>query len=177
MFFYRIKDTNDPYYALAIALYEGNFAYPERHDTEEQKRILQNDFYNCCAVMDPDFVGIAFFWETDEFLYLEHLCVDPAYRQRGYGSQILDLLKERGKQIILEIEPVVDSVTQKRRDFYERNGFVKNPYPHIQPKYHYEDADLPLWIFTSEHEIEKAQYASFHAFLMQHVQIPPKRKD
>lgn len=176
MFLHRMKSTEEEYYAPLISLYEANFAYPERHDAQEQKRILRCDCYYCCAVMDPMPVGLAFFWETDDFLYLEHLCVDPVYRQRGYGSQILDLLKARGKQIILEIEPVVDTVTQKRRAFYERNGFVKNPYPHLQPKYHYEDADLPLWIFTSEGEIDPKRYEDFHAFLIENVQIPPKRK-
>ncbi len=167
----RFVTGKEPFYDRAIALCEANFDALERRDAKEQQRVLQHDCYYCCAVMDPDFIGIAFFWETDSFLYLEHLCIDESLRKHGYGAKVLELLKGRGKRIILEIEPAVDAVTRKRKLFYEHNGFVKNDYYHIQPKYRVGDEDLLLWIMTSNGEIDQAEYDEFHAFLQENVEI------
>ncbi len=169
----RFTTGREPFYARAMQLYEENFAYLERRAQDAQASALQNGSYHCCAVIDEDFVGIAFFWETEDFLYLEHLCVDVPLRKKGYGAKILDLLKARGKRIILEIEPVVDEITRKRKSFYERNGFVKNEYHHIQPKYHVGDADLLLWIMTQDTPIAREEYDAFYAFLQEYVQIKP----
>ena len=42
----------------------------------------------------------------------------------------LALLRER------EIDPPTGDISRRRKGFYERGGFVENPYPHIRPPYH-----------------------------------------
>lgn len=171
MHFYRITDVSDPLYGRAMALCESNFIREERRDADEQERVLGDPCYHLCTVEDGATVGIAFYWESRDFIYLEHLCIDPELRSKGYGGRVLELFKRMGKTVILEIEPVVNEQTQKRLSFYERNGFIRNGHFHINPKYHVGDEDLVLWIMTYDRAITAEEYRVFRAFLDEHVQI------
>ncbi|GMA49800.1 putative acetyltransferase YjbC [Alicyclobacillus contaminans] len=74
-------------------------------------------------------------WETDQFvvtyaefpdfLFIDYLLVYPGTRGHGVGSQILNRFKQKGKTIVLEVEPAdaEDKDTLRRVRFYERNGF------------------------------------------------------
>lgn len=35
--------------------------------------------------------------------------------------------------VLLEIDPVVDAVSEARLGFYKKCGFLENPYPHVHP--------------------------------------------
>ncbi|PLR97607.1 GNAT family N-acetyltransferase [Bacillus sp. T33-2] len=63
--------------------------------------------------------------ELDDFVFIDYLFVSKNARGQGLGHQLLDKLKEKGKPIILEVEPVnyQDSDTEKRLRFYKREGF------------------------------------------------------
>ncbi len=170
----RFTTGKENLYEAAIRLYESNFIIDERRDSDEQKRVLTDRCYHCCALIEHgEMVGIVFFWENDDFIYLEHLCINEDRRREGHGSNALDLLKSRGKTVILEIEPVFDEMTDKRRLFYEKNGFFLNSHLHIQPKYHIGDEDLILWIMSYGREISKAEYDAFYKFLIDRIQIQP----
>ncbi|MGM9642910.1 MAG: GNAT family N-acetyltransferase [Eubacteriales bacterium] len=171
MHFHRITDIGDPLYGRAMALCEANFIREERRDADEQERVMKDPCYHPCTVEDGGTVGIVFFWESEEFIYLEHLCIDPECRSKGYGGRVLEFLKAFGKTVILEIEPVVNEQTQKRLSFYERNGFVRNEHFHLNPKYHVGDGDLVLWLMTYDRPITKEEYRTFAAFIEEHVQI------
>ncbi len=175
MTFERFKTGFEPLYERAIGLYETNFIVDERRDADEQRRVLSDSHYHCNAFMNDakEMVGIVFYWESDTFVYLEHLCIEESYRGMGYGSAALEMLKALGKTVILEIEPVIDEITAKRRSFYEKNGFYLNPHLHIQPKYHVGDEDLILWIMSLGREISTKEYADFYKFLKECIQIQP----
>lgn len=75
-------------------------------------------------------VGMSYQLCRGEFVYLFYLAVSDALRGHGYGSEILQALKELypGKSIFLSMEqldPNAENYAQrlKRRDFYEANGF------------------------------------------------------
>lgn len=63
--------------------------------------------------------------EFDEFIFIDYLFVSKNARGQGLGHKLLDKLKQKGKPIILEVEPVnyEDSDTEKRLRFYKREGF------------------------------------------------------
>lgn len=65
--------------------------------------------------------------EFDNFIFIDYLLVNPNTRGKGTGSKVLEQFKQRGKNIILEIEPpeADDTDTQRRARFYEKNGFRK----------------------------------------------------
>ena len=124
-------------------------------------------------------VGFALFFHNfstfmgKKGLYLEDLFVIPEKRGKGYGKSALDLLKEKGKIILLEIEPPINGITQRRYNFYKRNGFAMNPYYHIQAKYHPGDADLELKVLTYPRVMEKEEYRLFYEYMTREIGINP----
>ncbi|UII57021.1 GNAT family N-acetyltransferase [Cytobacillus spongiae] len=63
--------------------------------------------------------------ELDQFVFIDYLFVSKASRGQGLGHKLITKLKEKGKPIILEVEPIdyEDSDSEKRLHFYKREGF------------------------------------------------------
>ncbi|MBY6036322.1 GNAT family N-acetyltransferase [Fictibacillus nanhaiensis] len=63
--------------------------------------------------------------ELPDFVFIDYLFVSKNARGQGLGHKLLEKLKEKGKPIILEVEPVDydDTDTEKRQRFYKREGF------------------------------------------------------
>ena len=63
--------------------------------------------------------------EFDDFVFVDYLFVSKDARGQGLGHKLIDKLKEKGKAIILEVEPVnyEDTDSEKRLRFYAREGF------------------------------------------------------
>lgn len=63
--------------------------------------------------------------ELENFIFIDYLFVSKDARGIGLGHKLLDKMKEKGKAIILEVEPVdyEDTDTEKRLRFYKREGF------------------------------------------------------
>ncbi len=87
---------------------------------------------NFIAYYDHDtFCGITFSAATENLLYLGYLATCANLRSQGYGSRILQEIERsaEGKTIVLEIESLdlVEASNyaqrQRRKAFYERNGF------------------------------------------------------
>lgn len=89
-----------------------------------------------CGVFDgKEMIGMVSFLTEGNFLYLMYLAVAEEYRDCGYGSAILELLKQRYPQwpIMICVEPLDPQAKnyvqrQRRWRFYERHGFVKQPF-------------------------------------------------
>ncbi len=71
-----------------------------------------------------------------QFIYIEHFCILPEMRNKGYGQNILKLLREKRENVILEIDPPIDAIPRRRKEFYIRNGFIENPYSNVHLPYH-----------------------------------------
>ncbi|MED1792742.1 GNAT family N-acetyltransferase [Brevibacillus nitrificans] len=65
--------------------------------------------------------------EFEDFLFIDYLLIHPNTRGKGIGTKVLNKLKEKGKTILLEVEPVdeQDEDTVRRARFYDKNGFVE----------------------------------------------------
>lgn len=65
--------------------------------------------------------------EFPTFIFIDYLLINPQIRGKGIGTKVLNLLKQKGKDIILEVEPIDqnDEDTVRRSNFYRKNGFVK----------------------------------------------------
>lgn len=170
----RLSEKNRHIYDKAIKLYKDSFPAEERRDDEEQNRVLKKEDYHVDFIMDDDeFFGIMFYWETESFIFLEHFSILPEFRNKGMGAKALNLLKSKGKRLILEIEPPVDSITIRRYEFYKRNGFVMTPHHHIQAKYHIGDEDLELKILSYPDALTVEQYLSFQNYMTKEIGIQP----
>lgn len=81
------------------------------------------------------FCGLAYLVTYANMTFIQYLAVDGAVRSKGYGTQILHQIDERGKgrTIVLEIE-AVDAAAgnfeqrKKRKAFYLRNGYASSGY-------------------------------------------------
>ena len=74
----RLTDKNHPLYPAALALYGSSFPRHEQREAASQAAILQDGEYCFGLLYDEDaFVGLALYWETETFLYLEHFCILP----------------------------------------------------------------------------------------------------
>ena len=170
MHFERISSDCHPLYETALKLYQHSFPPHEQRSPLSQSNILGDPAYHFSLLCDgSSFVGLALYWETERFLYVEHLCIAPELRNQSYGQQALALLGQAGKLVILEIDPPVDAIPIRRKGFYIRNGFVENPYPHLHPPYHRENSGHPLVVMSFPRGISPDEYDSFQRYLEQHV--------
>lgn len=108
---------------------------------------------------DDALLGLLSFWDFVDFVYIEHLAVDPAQRGAGVGAAALKLLREScGRPLLLEVEPPADDnpTAARRIAFYRRNGFDVLPYPYIQPPYAPGLPPVPLLLMATDTAIDPA---------------------
>lgn len=166
----RLQDEGHPLFDRAMALYEAAFPAEERRDPAEHRRVLKKADYHMDLLMEnDDFLGIVLYWETADFVHLEHFSTLPQLRGQGLGAGALKLLKAKEKPVILEIEPPVDELTRRRYGFYQRNGFLMNAHDHVQVRYRPDDPDVPLKILTWPTEITSEAYLAFRQYLDREV--------
>lgn len=168
----RLSEKNFNFFELAFKLYESAFPFNERRDRLEQERVLEKEEYHFDLIFKANkFIGIALYWERNGYIFLEHFATIESERNKGYGAKTLDLLKQKNKTILLEIEPPIDHLTIRRYDFYKRNGFIMNPYYHIQAKYHLEDQDLELKVLSYPKVLSEQEYQDFYQYMLKEITV------
>lgn len=100
--------------------------FPEhemKHRGQMEELLSHHDAYRKLETKDY----LATYAEFPDFIFIDYLLVLPTTRGKGVGSQVLNRFKERGKTVILEVEPpdAEDDDTLRRIHFYEKNGFRK----------------------------------------------------
>ena len=160
----RITQTSDPLYEQAMALYTISFPFHEQRQALSQSQILQQDAYHFDVICDNgEFVGEILYWDIGNALYIEHFCVSPAMRNRHYGQRILSAYQST--PLILEIDPPEEELSMRRKGFYERCGFMANPYAHVHPAYHRECEGHGLVVMSRPEKLTGKQYDDFAAYL------------
>lgn len=150
----------------SAALYSQSFPYHEQREKNSQQRIMGNEEYNYSVIYEEDeFIGLVLYWETDSFIYIEHLCIAEEKRGKGYGHRVLELLKQKAKNMILEIDPPVDEKSIRRKSFYEDIGFKANSYDHIHPPYHKGFEGHRLVLMTWPQQLTEEAYQEFRKYL------------
>ena len=80
-----------------------------------------------------------------------------------------ELVRKYQKQICLEVELPEDELTRRRIGFYERNGFVFNEYPYIQPPISKGKSPVPLRIMTYGEAITRETFEAMKNVLYRSV--------
>ncbi len=167
----RLNENNVVFYNDALNLYINSFPLCERRDMSNHEIALTYlDYHFDFIIKDNNLVGIMLYWESENFIFLEHFAIVKELRNNGYGEKALNLLKEKNKSIILEVEPLVDDITSRRVNFYKRNGFYLTNHHHVQLKYHKNDSDLILKIMSYPLPINQKEYTIFNNYLNKNVQ-------
>ncbi len=145
-------------------LMQNSFPKSEYRTYENQKKLIQKKEYNLITKKDENNNVIAFIsiWNLEDFNFVEHLAVSPACRGMGMGTKIMEeiIQASKNKNIILEIEPPCDEITDKRLRFYEKLGFKLNDYEYYQPSMQKNQKQLKLNLMSypnplNEDEFEK----------------------
>ena len=159
----RINETNFP---EIYRIMQASFSDDEYRPYDEQLALFEEP-ESRIYYMPAGFLAV---WEFESFIYIEHFAVDPALRNSGTGSAMLqELVKQYQKPICLEVELPEDELTRRRIGFYERNGFVFNEYPYIQPPISKGKSPVPLRIMTYKSEITREEFQKMKEILYRRV--------
>lgn len=145
MTFLRITSLH-PYLEAIRGWYTHSFPADERRDFDELIPLLAHtDMHFCGLVEDTYLVGFIVYWQWDDILFVEHLAVDPQQRGNQFGQKALALLLHIPcRYVLLEVERPTDVLSQRRIQFYERQGFTLNPFDYVQPPYQPGKAAVPM---------------------------------
>ena len=106
---------------------------------------------------EEKFIGLIYLINNDNITYVLYLAIDSNNRGKGYGSIVLDKIKEESGQesvvlCIEEIDSNADNYEQriKRKKFYEKNGFRETGYKNKEGKRFYE-----ILTYGKKHEKQK----------------------
>lgn len=161
--FSRCRDTSDALMDAAMALYRASFPSHELRLWDDQQAVMSDPAYHFdMCLTDGALAGLILYWDFGSYIYVEHFCVEPNLRDQGLGTLILRALAQQNdKPIILEIDPLVDDVALRRRDFYTRCGYVQNDYKHIHPPYQCANRGHELIIMSYPRAISQAEFDVF----------------
>lgn len=138
-----------------------SFPKDEYRSYTEQKELLSNSIYSIYVLQGDGGSVNAFIavWEFSEFLFIEHLAVNPEFRNSGLGTQILsETAALFNKSACLEVEPPETEISRRRIEFYKRSKFFFNEYPYIQPAMSKGGKPVPLFIMTSGGTIDEEKF-------------------
>lgn len=98
MNFIRLLSKDDKMFNEAMILYQKSFPCHEQRRMESQIEILNDKEYHFDLIYDNNsFVGIILYWETLNYIYIEHFCIEHNMRNKKYGENALELLKKKEK--------------------------------------------------------------------------------
>ncbi len=145
--------TDHPHYPFVERLFLDAFPESERRPVDAQRRnVDENESFHCYLFGEHDGLPAGFItvWRLDGFCYVEHFAVDPALRNGGYGSRVMQrLLQELPLPVVLEAEVPTDDLSRRRVGFYERQGFRVWDKDYVQPPYRPGGDSLPLYLMVA----------------------------
>lgn len=147
-------------YSLVKKLYRTAFPPEERQPFFLLKRRAQRGRGELLiAREDGQFIGFVYLISNDELVYLFFFAVEAQARGGGYGSRILELVKEqnRGKKIFLAREPLDERAENndqriRRRGFYLRNGFADWPLSIVERGYRFDTMGIGELVTPEEYD-------------------------
>ncbi|MEG0457490.1 MAG: GNAT family N-acetyltransferase [Oscillospiraceae bacterium] len=148
-------------------LFENSFPENERRSRKNQEKLINNNYYNILTAIDEknELLGFMFFWNFNDFIYVEHFAINTEKRNMGLGGKFLDYLKQNYNNIILEVEHPLEEMSIRRIGFYERCGFFINEYDYIQPAMQKGLKPLPLKIMSYPAKINNEFYKKVEKLL------------
>jgi len=134
-----------------------SFPVYEQRNEQQQISAFNDRHYNLYFLEGKDESGndvmLSFiaFWDFKDYVYIEHFAVNDKYRGANIGTDTLIKFKETVKKnVVLEIDPVIDDVSSKRLEFYKRIGFGLCSYKHTHPAYDERYKPHELLVLSTE---------------------------
>ncbi len=167
-----LKQANLTDFDEIYTIMEEAFPPDERRSYENQKSLMEKSCYSILTLKDDEGRIMAFIavYDFEGILFAEHFAVSREFRNAGLGSRIITELRARSqKRICLEVEPPVTDITKRRVGFYERSGFVLNPYNYIQPSMGEGKSPIPLMLMTTWGILTETEFEQVKTLLYREV--------
>lgn len=144
------------------------FPNTEMRTYEGQKKVFERPQYR--VLMNEEKTAFIAVWDFKEAVYIEHFAVSHSLRGSGIGEKMLRkfLHTVKGK-VFLEVELPEGEISRRRIGFYERVGFVLNPYYYLQPPYRPDEGPTQLKIMTYGDAITPKQFNEYKKMLCSRV--------
>lgn len=147
-------------YKLVRKLYCTAFPPEERPPFFLLKRRAQQGRGELLVARDAErFIGFVYLIPWEDLVYLFFFAVESDVRGGGYGSRIIELVREqnRGKRIFLAREPLDDCAENnsqriRRRRFYLKNGFVDWPVAIVEQGYRFDTMGIGEMVTPEEYD-------------------------
>ena len=156
-----------------FSLMERSFPEDERRDYNGQRELFAEPAYKLYAKRSPEDGALQAFlalWELGDMAYIEHFAVDPDCRNGGLGGKILQkVIEDTDMRICLEVELPETEMAARRIGFYERNGFVMNPFEYMQPAMGEDRHAIPLRIMSYPKRLLADEFETMRDVLYCHV--------
>lgn len=134
------------------SLMEEAFPPSERRAWGDFEQLLASEsrFTFSLLYQGKTLLGFFSLWNLGSFFYGEHFALFPSCRGGGRGQifleKICDFVRERGKPLVLEVEHPVDTLTERRLNFYLRNSFMLLSRDYVQPAYGANYPEVPMYL-------------------------------
>lgn len=149
----RITDHTYPDVRTLIELHSKTFPEYERFQGTNLLANLIDGAHNMYfhSVHEKDkLAGFFIYWDLDDSYYIHFIAIFPEMRNHRIGQHILDWVADNLKKpAFLEVEIPFDEITERRFNFYKRNGFteIAND-PHTLSSVRM--GDHPVWLMASK---------------------------
>lgn len=107
------------------SIYEQSFPLSERFDFDILKKCdKESNVHLSCILNDDKPVGMIFTIDLpNDITYLMYFAVDERCRNQNIGTNALKRLITSKDKVMLIVEKPIDELSERRKNFYLRNGF------------------------------------------------------
>lgn len=169
--FIQVKQANSIYWEQFERLFISAFPEHERRSMEGMKRAIENEKYHLdFFLIDNAFVGFRSYWIFETFLFGEYMVIDPCLRNSGIGQRVHSHYFNKLHQLNLtgvigEIDPPIDEISIRRRNFFLRLGFVENDLPYYSIDFKPPHTPYQLKLISYPNYIDFATSQRFQSFV------------
>lgn len=134
-------------------VYEQSFPLSERFDFNILKRCdKESNVHLSCILYGDEPVGMQFIVElSNDIAYLMYFAVAEEYRNHNIGSMTLQRLVTAKDKVMLVIERPTNEFSERRKNFYLRNGFYSTGI-------FFEDTGVQYEVLISDKRYKPTEY-------------------
>lgn len=137
-----IKDKIGDLDLDAIVKLEKRLFEPNNYEIDEFKKMLSNLNFKLIAIYKrSSFIGYSLIYFFDTQCEIFKIGIKPIYQNQGYGSKLINYLKNAFNKIIIEV-----SDKDQTNIFYERNGFIITG---KRERYYYDGSNALIYEWTN----------------------------
>jgi len=148
----QITTANTAYYNYTEELMVASFPKNEYRELLQQRELTDTStrFAQHIILFNSEPVGFIALWKFDNFVFIEHFAIAHETRNRGIGQKVIEeIIQVVNLPLVLETEPPINEINQRRIAFYERNGFQRWECEYLQPPYIKGDQPLEMRLMAT----------------------------